>query len=304
MFRRLPRRLETQDDWKKLTPAEAVLALLERRKLQLQPKSQKAWRTAAVHLRQHLNRPIADLGADDLTLYQQTRLNEGASRGALQNEMIITAQALRSARPDLEISIPSRRPEEERQGVALTDEEISRLLQACDDHPQLHLAVLLGLHGMRHGEIVALRWGDVLNLDGDETAIHIRHSKTRAGLRKVPLTEECAHHLRRARNRLVNEPTTSQPIFPHRFNPRDTKPHFEKAWTRARKIAGLTHVRFHDLRHTAITRMCEQGVPDWVIRAYVGHVSEDMMKLYSHPRKKALEQARAALERKKGGETK
>jgi integrase len=62
------------------------------------------------------------------------------------------------------------------------------------------------------------------------------------------------------------------------------------------KTARLTGVRFHDGRHTAITTMQEKAIPDWVIRAQVGHVSEEMMKTYSQIRRKSLEQAAAALE--------
>jgi hypothetical protein len=29
-------------------------------------------------------------------------------------------------------------------------------------------------------------------------------------------------------------------------------------------------VRFHDGRHTALTRLCEAGQPDWVIQAQMG----------------------------------
>jgi Phage integrase family len=54
-------------------------------------------------------------------------------------------------------------------------------------------------------------------------------------------------------------------------------------------------VRFHDGRHTALTRLAEKGVADWVIRAQFGHVSPAMMAVYSHVRRKALDEAASAL---------
>jgi hypothetical protein len=33
-----------------------------------------------------------------------------------------------------------------------------------------------------------------------------------------------------------------------------------------RKAAGLSEVRFHDGRHTAITTLAEKGLPDWLFR--------------------------------------
>jgi hypothetical protein len=68
------------------------------------------------------------------------------------------------------------------------------------------------------------------------------------------------------------------------------------AWRNIRKAAGLSHVRFHDGRHTAITTLAEKGLPDWVIQAQVGHVAPEMMKTYGHIRREALNQAAAALE--------
>jgi integrase len=47
-------------------------------------------------------------------------------------------------------------------------------------------------------------------------------------------------------------------------------------------------VRFHDGRHTALTRLAEKRQPDWVIQAQMGHVSPAMMRTYSHIRRKAL----------------
>jgi len=58
----------------------------------------------------------------------------------------------------------------------------------------------------------------------------------------------------------------------------------------------LERVRFHDLRHTAVTVMAEKGLPDQTIMAQVGHISAEMMRTYSHIRRLALNEAAAALE--------
>ena len=71
---------------------------------------------------------------------------------------------------------------------------------------------------------------------------------------------------------------------------------WRSAWRSMRKEAGLEGVRFHDGRHTAVTTLCEKGVPDWVIQAQVGHVNTEMMKTYSHIRRQALNLAGEALQ--------
>lgn len=77
-----------------------------------------------------------------------------------------------------------------------------------------------------------------------------------------------------------------------------TKPitSWRSAWRSILKAAGLKGVRFHDGRHTAITTLAEKGMADWVIQAQVGHVDPQMMKTYSHIRRRALDEAAAALQ--------
>jgi len=55
----------------------------------------------------------------------------------------------------------------------------------------------------------------------------------------------------------------------------------------------LARLRFHDLRHHAITGLAETAAIDSVIRLIAGHVSQKMLEHYSHVR---LEAKRRALE--------
>ena len=61
-------------------------------------------------------------------------------------------------------------------------------------------------------------------------------------------------------------------------------------------MPGVRFFSFHDLGHTAITVMAENGVPDQTIMAQVGHILPEMVKHYSHIRRQALNVAAAALE--------
>ena len=56
------------------------------------------------------------------------------------------------------------------------------------------------------------------------------------------------------------------------------------------------HYRWHDLRHTFISRLAENpAVSEQTIKALAGHVSKQMLERYSHIRTHAKEQAIAAL---------
>ena len=54
-----------------------------------------------------------------------------------------------------------------------------------------------------------------------------------------------------------------------------------KPWEAVRRVAGVPWLRRHDLRHTAITRMAEAGVPIPVIMGIAGHVSAQRYTHYT-----------------------
>ena len=64
------------------------------------------------------------------------------------------------------------------------------------------------------------------------------------------------------------------------------------------QLAGL---RFHDLRHLAITELAESQVSDQTIFAIAGHVSQKMLARYSQVRSEARRQAVAALSARPAG---
>ena len=55
------------------------------------------------------------------------------------------------------------------------------------------------------------------------------------------------------------------------------------AWRHALKAAGF-RCRFHDLRHTCITKLAESQAFDMTVMAIAGHVSKMMLERYSHIR--------------------
>jgi integrase len=154
--------------------------------------------------------------------------------------------------------------------------------------------------GLRACEIKTLQWK---HISWDHRRLSVRRSKTPAGWRDPSLNDTCLKALRElhgcAKPFGFTEPEHF--LFPwhgpkRRLDPTRPITSWRTAWRSLRKAAGLPTVRFHDGRHTALTRLAEKGVPDWVIRAQFGHVSPAMMAVYSHVRRKALDEAAKALE--------
>jgi site-specific recombinase XerD len=59
----------------------------------------------------------------------------------------------------------------------------------------------------------------------------------------------------------------------------------------------LQTLRFHDLRHSFITLMGEQGVPLQVVQAMVGHMSAHMVRYYTHISNRAARDAVELLDK-------
>ena len=152
----------------------------------------------------------------------------------------------------------------------LTVDEAKRLLAEAGDELRPVLIVALST-GMRKNEILSLRWKDADFVKG---FIHISDSKSGQG-RNIPmngLTFETLHAMDRSREFVFENPET-------RTHVRDVKTGFRAACRRA----GIGGLRFHDLRHTAASRMVEAGIDLVTVSKILGHASIQMTMRYSHP---------------------
>jgi integrase len=71
---------------------------------------------------------------------------------------------------------------------------------------------------------------------------------------------------------------------------------WRKAWLDACKAGGVRD-RWHDLRHTFVSRLAESpAISEQTIRALAGHVSRQMLEHYSHIRSQAKQAAIRTLE--------
>ncbi|MGI9166958.1 MAG: tyrosine-type recombinase/integrase [Pyrinomonadaceae bacterium] len=199
-------------------------------------------------------------------------------------------------------------------GIALTSEEQARLFEVAQSRETwlyAYTAAVLGAFcGMRGCEIKKLQWK---NVDFAAGVLDIRHSKTPAGWRTPTLNTICKDTLAalQAKAVLINSASPDHYLFPSQVKGKidATRPvtSWRTAWRSLRSKAarnddgetiypGLEGLRFHDLRHTAVTVMAEAGLPDATIMAQVGHISPQMLKTYNHVRRLALNAAAAALE--------
>lgn len=185
-------------------------------------------------------------------------------------------------------------------GYELPDSDEPRLLEECARSISrgLYSAITLALStGMRKSEIKHLRWNEVF-LDGD-TYLIVGVSKTRSGRRRrVPLNTRAVAALSEwARQTPVRLP--DHYVFPaekyskepdgklsavYGHDPTRPMGSWRVAWKACCRRAGIK-MRFHDLRHTAVSRMLRAGTPLTTVAAIVGWSPSTMYlmaKRYAH----------------------
>jgi integrase len=170
----------------------------------------------------------------------------------------------------------------------LEPHEEQRMLKECIGPFAYFKAILIcALHtGMRKGEILNLEWSHVGLKAGYITA-----TKTKTGKdRNIPLTPTLMAELSELQAAAKSAYVFTNPETGDRYG--DVKRVFETITMNA-KVTGL---RFHDLRHTAATRMVAAGIDLIVVQEILGHESITTTMRYSHPVPERKLQAVLALE--------
>jgi len=155
----------------------------------------------------------------------------------------------------------------------LTADEMKRLLETAGPALQPILSLALNT-GMRRGEILGLRWRDVDFVKG---FILIEDSKS-GKARKVPMNGLLFDLLRDMKRE-------GEFVFPSMDSQGQVQPmrDVKTAFKGACRRAGIKGLRFHDLRHTAASKMIEAGVDLVTVSRILGHASIQMTMRYAHP---------------------
>ncbi len=249
--------------------------------------SMKGAEADGIRLRALQRRPICSFSLSALTparvaKYRDDRLNE-VSAGTVIRELAYLSSIINHARREWGVNVDNpvakvRKPSTPKgRDRTLTKDEEERLLDALRPvnrrSPWMPPLVVLAIEtGMRRSELLALRWADV-DLSRRTATLHI--SKNGDG-RIVPLSSRAVAVLQSLPKSI------SGAVIPmHYFS-------VAAAFSRAVAHSGIDHLRFHDLRHTAITRMADK-LPNVIeLSAVTGHKSLKMLQRYYHPQAEEL----------------
>ena len=271
-------------------------------------------------LKHFSSKRIRDISPADLETFKQKRLDEPVITTRKNGEMSSRPRAIASVNRELALlrtilndavqngwllrspfagikGVISLADEVKRERV-LTYAEEKRLLEACgereftytrkgkqitarDSKPDrfyLKAIIVCAIDtAMRQGELLKLRWNDV-DFNSRMITIQAMNTKT-ARERAVGMTVDVFDVLTRLwesspkdRNGLV-------------FGIKDN---FKRSFSSACKAAEIIDFRFHDLRHTAITRMIEAGLSPMEIMKISGHTQMTTFARYVNPNATAV----------------
>jgi integrase len=301
------------DDWE-----------IEQRSLGRSPSYIERNRLICDRIRRELGKiPIVDLSpADCNNWYRSLRTLPGRSgRGqmseatVMRHHRVLDAMLRMAEAEDRIVAAPTRRarkPKPLEHDVDLVPDK--RMVALLDTLPaRLRVCVELdAATGLRRGELLGLRWGDV-DLDGRSVRVRnntlwvggAQHDRIPKGkrTRDVPLTNDATAMLVAWRAELESVLGPIGPdvrLFPDLeaditgHTPR--RPDWlTQAWARHCRRHG-EHVRLHDLRHWYASRLLDRGVPVTDVSAALGHAQmSTTTDIYGHARRDH-DRIRAALD--------
>ena len=265
-----------------LKPSDVTLGqLLQRYVAEVLPAKRGAL-TEGQRLQRLIRDPVSSLKVSQLTsqaiaAFRDHRLLDG--RRTCHYDLTLIRHCLKiamnewglmlSANPVDRVKMPPTSPARNRR---LEDGEFERLEEASKQtkNPHIWSIIVFAIEtGMRRGEILGLRWEHV---DLNRRIAYLPLTKNGSS-REVPLSTKAAKVLTAQRQR--NDTPSPFPVTPNGFR---------LAWDRLRRRAGLSDLRFHDLRHEAISRFFELGLNIPEVAVISGHKDPRMLFRYTHLR--------------------
>ena len=228
-------------------------------------------------------RPLAEkfmsrIRSTDIASYRDQRLSEGKSPYTVNNEMILLSSVFNVAineygmeslqNPLKKVKRPKLPKGRDRR---LLPGEEEKLLDALD--PEMKCLFLLALESAnRRGELLTYEWEYI---DLERRVVHLPETKN-GEERDVPLSSVAVASLRKLPRRIDGK------VFSI------SKDEVSRKFRETCKEVGIKGLRWHDLRHEAVSRLFEKGLGIIEVATISGHKTLSQLQRYTHLRAEDL----------------
>ena len=219
--------------------------------------------------------PLSKLSGPKLVTFRDRRMGDGIR--AAQYDLVLIRHCLNIARKEWGVSLPSNPVNDIRvpNGIRhrerrLEEGEYEKLKVAAESCRNLLLWPVIKFAlatAMRRSEILSLEWSHIDLGAGIATLPNTKNGKQR----RVPLSPSALEILKQ---------------LPHKADQafRTTDYAIRQGWDRLVRRAGIENLKFHDLRHEAISLLFEHGLNLPEVSLISGHRDPRMLFRYTHLR--------------------
>ena len=223
------------------------------------------------------NAPVAELSQQTIERFLKARMKEKRLSPATTNRHLAMLSSMfnKGVEWGLVVENSTRGIKPLRENGArvrfLDQDEIHRLIEAASE--DFRPILMTALHsGMRRGEILNLKWGDV---DLKNRIITVQDSKS-GKKRTIPIDDTLNETLRVLSSRFQKGYVFLSPRTGERWVD------FKKQFHAAVQKAGVEDFRFHDSRHTFASHLVMAGVDIKTVQELLGHATLTMTMKYAH----------------------
>ena len=220
------------------------------------------------------DKSLSGISSADIASYRNQRLQE-VSTGSVRRELIILSGLFQAAinewgyanliNPIRGVKMPPDSPRRTRR-LSQCEKDLLLTHAKLNGPRYLFTAIFLALKtGMRQSEIIGLRRPDI---DFERSLIELRDTKN-GEPRLVPLTQSVLRELR-------SFYCSDEVVFPV------TRSGLQNAFRKTLRRLDIENLRFHDLRHEAISTFFEQGLSMPEVQLLSGHKTVEQLMRYSH----------------------
>jgi integrase len=288
-----------------LTVRDLCKRFLEEHVVKKRPATQRDYKSMIKIIEADLgNRKVASIEYADIDRLHRRITASGSPFRAnrtvtVASKMFTLAIRWKMGRADNPCKGVERNVEEKRKRY-LSPDELARLIEALDKHPNQQAADafrLLLLTGARSGEVFAALW-DQFDLDTGKWLKPGMTTKQRTE-HEVPLSAPARQLLQRIR---CQQDEAEKYVFPSNGKTGHITT-LKKSWREVCRAAKITGLRVHDLRHSFASQLVSSGASLPLIGALLGHSNPMTTSRYSHlfddPQRAAVERVGAIVTGKK-----